>query len=195
MASKQHIWWWVLLTWHGAADCDGLAHCNCIFLTKFFYPILTKDSFNAYPIDPRAACVWRNTVRLINFDDKNQLIYCDFLLSVFFYCLKFQDNVTEETMIVSQVHHKHFTNKRGEILRQIGEEFGGVTISFPRFGKDSDEVNFSWNWTRSWNFFCSVCSIFNDETPSSLLDSRSMKTITCSLKCVSEKKFNLQIAQ
>merc|ERR1719445_2590376 len=43
-------------------------------------------------------------------------------------------------MIVSQVHHKHFTNKRGEILRQIGEEFGGVTISFPRFGKDSDEV-------------------------------------------------------
>jgi len=54
--------------------------------------------------------------------------------------IKALDNVTEETMIVSQVHHKHFTNKRGEILRQIGEEFGGVTISFPRFGKDSDEV-------------------------------------------------------
>ena len=99
-------------------------------------------------------------------------------------------------MIVSQVHHKHFTNKRGEILRQIGEEFGGVTISFPRFGKDSDEVNFSCNLEGLGIFLFFLSALFfNDETPSSLLDSRSMKTITCSLKCVSENILNLHIAQ
>ena len=43
-------------------------------------------------------------------------------------------------MTVNPQHHKYFTNKRGEILRNIGEEFGGVTISFPRHGVDSDKV-------------------------------------------------------
>merc|ERR1719295_2224194 len=54
--------------------------------------------------------------------------------------IKALDNVTEETMTVNPTHHKYFTNKRGEILRQIGDEFGGVTISFPRHGVDSDKV-------------------------------------------------------
>jgi len=54
--------------------------------------------------------------------------------------IKALDNVTEETMTVDPGHHKYFTNKRGEILRQIGDEFGGVTISFPRHGVDSDKV-------------------------------------------------------
>jgi len=54
--------------------------------------------------------------------------------------IKALDNVTEETMTVDPQHHKYFTNKRGEILRQIGDEFGGVTISFPRHGVDSDKV-------------------------------------------------------
>ena len=43
-------------------------------------------------------------------------------------------------MTVNPTHHKYFTNKRGEILRNIGEEFGGVIISFPRHGVDSDKV-------------------------------------------------------
>jgi len=54
--------------------------------------------------------------------------------------IKALDNVTEETMTVNPTHHKYFTNKRGEILRNIGEEFGGVIISFPRHGVDSDKV-------------------------------------------------------
>ena len=43
-------------------------------------------------------------------------------------------------MTVSQKHHRHFVARRGEVLRQIGEEFGGVIVSFPRAGVNSEEV-------------------------------------------------------
>ncbi len=43
-------------------------------------------------------------------------------------------------MTVDVKHHRHFVAKRGEILRQIGEEFGGVVVSFPRSGVVSDKV-------------------------------------------------------
>ena len=52
----------------------------------------------------------------------------------------FQDNVVEEVMTVDPKHHKHFVARRGEVLRQIGEEFGGVIVSFPRSGVASDKV-------------------------------------------------------
>jgi hypothetical protein len=61
----------------------------------------------------------------------------------------FQDNVIEETMTVDVKHHRHFVAKRGEILRQIGEEFGGVVVSFPRSGVVSDKV-------RLWSLFMSL---------------------------------------
>ena len=51
-----------------------------------------------------------------------------------------QDNVVEETMTVDAKHHRYFVAKRGEILRNIGEEFGGVVVSFPRPGVTSDKV-------------------------------------------------------
>ena len=44
-------------------------------------------------------------------------------------------------MTVDAKHHRYFVAKRGEILRNIGEEFGGVTVSFPRPGVTSDKVN------------------------------------------------------
>ena len=37
-------------------------------------------------------------------------------------------------------HHRHFVARRGEVLRQIGDEYGGVTVSFPRSGVKSDQV-------------------------------------------------------
>lgn len=43
-------------------------------------------------------------------------------------------------MIVDAKHHRHFVAKRGEVLRQIGDEFGGVVVSFPRSGVVSDKV-------------------------------------------------------
>jgi len=54
--------------------------------------------------------------------------------------IKDLDNVIEETMTVDAKHHRYFVAKRGEILRNIGEEFGGVTVSFPRPGVTSDKV-------------------------------------------------------
>ena len=51
------------------------------------------------------------------------------------------EKVVEGEMRVDPKHHKHFVARRGAILKQIGDEFGGVTISFPRSrDRDSDRV-------------------------------------------------------
>ena len=44
-------------------------------------------------------------------------------------------------MTVDPKHHKHFVARRGKVLREIGEEFGGVVVSFPRAGVAGDVVN------------------------------------------------------
>lgn len=54
--------------------------------------------------------------------------------------IKELDNISEGTVNVPQKHHFHFIQKRGEILRQLGEQYGGVSISFPRNGTNSDVV-------------------------------------------------------
>ena len=41
---------------------------------------------------------------------------------------------------VDPKHHKYFVAKRGEKLRDIAEDFGGVVVSFPRNGVNSDRV-------------------------------------------------------
>merc|ERR1712088_1254370 len=51
------------------------------------------------------------------------------------------DNIVEDSMTVDPKHHKHFVARRGEVLRRIGDEFGGVVVSFPRSGVASDKVN------------------------------------------------------
>lgn len=43
-------------------------------------------------------------------------------------------------MQVEPHHHKHFVARRGEVLHKIADECGGVMISFPRSGVDSDRV-------------------------------------------------------
>jgi len=50
------------------------------------------------------------------------------------------DNVVEDDMQVDPKYHRHFVSRRGEILHRISEECGGVTISFPRPGVQSDRV-------------------------------------------------------
>ena len=42
------------------------------------------------------------------------------------------DNIVENSMTVDPKHHKHFVARRGEVLRRIRDEFGGVVVSFPR---------------------------------------------------------------
>ena len=48
------------------------------------------------------------------------------------------ENITEKSISVDPKHHSHFLARRGELLRRIGDECGGVAISFPWAG---DKVN------------------------------------------------------
>lgn len=50
------------------------------------------------------------------------------------------DNHTEGEVTVDPKHHKHFVARRGRVLQTISDDFGGVTISFPRPGVESDRV-------------------------------------------------------
>ncbi|KAJ2952741.1 hypothetical protein O0L34_g7097 [Tuta absoluta] len=49
-------------------------------------------------------------------------------------------NVAEGEMTVPPRHHRHFVARRGEVLRRIADDCGGVQISFPRQGVSSDRV-------------------------------------------------------
>ena len=43
-------------------------------------------------------------------------------------------------MHVDPKHHRHFVARRGEMLHEITDQYGGVAVSFPRSGIDSDRV-------------------------------------------------------
>ncbi|KAL5013772.1 hypothetical protein ScPMuIL_008042 [Solemya velum] len=49
-------------------------------------------------------------------------------------------DIVEAQISVDPKHHRHFVARRGEVLRHIAEEYGGVTVSFPRSGVKSDKV-------------------------------------------------------
>ncbi|KAF2362558.1 K domain type 1 [Trinorchestia longiramus] len=50
------------------------------------------------------------------------------------------DNIVETQVTVPQKYYLHFIQRRFEVLRQIEYEFGGVSVSFPRNGQNSDQV-------------------------------------------------------
>ncbi|KAG7263318.1 hypothetical protein CRUP_002210 [Coryphaenoides rupestris] len=50
------------------------------------------------------------------------------------------DNVVEDEMTVDPKHHRYFVARRGQVLRDIADEYGGVMVSFPRTGIQSDRV-------------------------------------------------------
>lgn len=43
-------------------------------------------------------------------------------------------------MVVDVRHHRHFVCRRGQVLRELAEEYGGVAVSFPRTGANSQRV-------------------------------------------------------
>ena len=43
-------------------------------------------------------------------------------------------------MNVDVKHHRHFVARQGKVLTEIIEDFGGVSISFPRFNSGSERV-------------------------------------------------------
>lgn len=51
-----------------------------------------------------------------------------------------QDNIVEDSMNVDPKHHRYFVARRGQVLRDLAEEYGGVMVSFPRTGSQSDKV-------------------------------------------------------
>jgi len=54
--------------------------------------------------------------------------------------IKSLDNVVEDNMTVDPKHHRYFVARRGQVLRDIADEYGGVMVSFPRTGSQSDKV-------------------------------------------------------
>lgn len=54
--------------------------------------------------------------------------------------LKDLDKVVESEMDVDPQHHRHFVLRRGEVLRRISDELGGVQISFPKANSNSARV-------------------------------------------------------
>lgn len=54
--------------------------------------------------------------------------------------IKDLDKIETGEMRVDPKFHRHFVARRGEVLRQIGDMYGGVTVSFPRSGDTGDVV-------------------------------------------------------
>ncbi|NP_958882.1 high density lipoprotein binding protein a [Danio rerio] len=54
--------------------------------------------------------------------------------------IKSLDNIVEDFMIVDPKHHRFFVARRGQVLRDIADEYGGVIVSFPRTAAQSDKV-------------------------------------------------------
>lgn len=51
------------------------------------------------------------------------------------------DRVVEDTVQIDHKHHAYFVARRGNFLRQLGDELGGVSVSFPRTSdKDNSSV-------------------------------------------------------
>ena len=71
----------------------------------------------------------------INF--KDDIINTCILL---FICINFKDDIMSLEVNVPTKHHRHFVARRGEVLKHIADEYGGVTVSFPRSGIKSETV-------------------------------------------------------
>uniref|UniRef100_A0A1A7Z565 Vigilin n=1 Tax=Iconisemion striatum TaxID=60296 RepID=A0A1A7Z565_9TELE len=54
--------------------------------------------------------------------------------------IKSLDNIVEDSMNVDPKHHRYFVSRRGQVLRDLADEYGGVMVSFPRTGSQSDKV-------------------------------------------------------
>uniref|UniRef100_A0A8C1JI56 Vigilin n=1 Tax=Cyprinus carpio TaxID=7962 RepID=A0A8C1JI56_CYPCA len=54
--------------------------------------------------------------------------------------IKNLDDVIEDSLVVDPRHHRHFVCRRGQVLRELAEEYGGVAVSFPRTGTQSDNI-------------------------------------------------------
>uniref|UniRef100_A0A3Q0RAW3 Vigilin n=1 Tax=Amphilophus citrinellus TaxID=61819 RepID=A0A3Q0RAW3_AMPCI len=54
--------------------------------------------------------------------------------------IKSLDNIVEDNMSVDPKYHRYFVARRGQVLRDLADEYGGVMVSFPRTGSQSEKV-------------------------------------------------------
>ena len=94
-----------------------------------------RDETGARIIFPGSSDADKETITIIGTKEA-----CDSAKKIMEAKIKELDNIVEATMTVDPKYHKHFVAKRGEVLRRIGDEFGGVVVSFPRNGVESDKV-------------------------------------------------------
>ena len=83
-------------------------------------------------------------------------------------------NIVEDSMTVDPKHHRHLGAWRCEVLRRIGDEFGGVVVSFPRNGVAGDKVNLK----GAWNCIDAAIAWINEI----LMDLKDMVTIDCKIE-------------
>lgn len=84
--------------------------------------------------------VWWGSERLEREQGRKSLVSLTnaWTSNVFLYPL--QENVIEGTMSVDPKHHRYFVARRGQVLRDLADEYGGVMVSFPRTGSQSEKV-------------------------------------------------------
>lgn len=70
----------------------------------------------------------------------SHFLYFYTLLLLLLCSLPLQDDVVEDSMVVDIRHHRYFVCRRGQVLRELAEEYGGVAVSFPRTGANSQRV-------------------------------------------------------
>nr|CAB3252263.1 vigilin [Phallusia mammillata] len=96
---------------------------------------LVRDETGARIIFPAANDTDKETIVIIGRKEeaqKAEKILLDRIKSL--------ENITEIEMNIDQKLHKNFVARRGMLLRDVSDEFGGVTISFPRMDQESEVV-------------------------------------------------------
>eukprot|EP00118_Oscarella_pearsei_P024630 m.306469 g.306469 ORF g.306469 m.306469 type:complete len:1252 (+) comp41271_c0_seq1:220-3975(+) len=54
--------------------------------------------------------------------------------------IKELENISEAEVTVPQKFHRNFIQRRGQVLQDLADQFGGVSISFPKSGSSSEKV-------------------------------------------------------
>ncbi|KAM9576887.1 LOW QUALITY PROTEIN: vigilin-like [Trichechus inunguis] len=54
--------------------------------------------------------------------------------------IKNLDNVVEDNILINPKYHRHFIMRRGQVLQEMTEEYGGVIINFSCSGKQNNKV-------------------------------------------------------
>jgi transcription antitermination factor NusA-like protein len=94
-----------------------------------------RDSTGARIVFPVSADSSQDTITIIG-KKENVINAKQQLVDI----IKELEKTVEAEMNVDPQYHRHFVLRRGEILRQLSDELGGVAVSFPKQGSNSSKV-------------------------------------------------------